>query len=49
MLESGTVTDSAGVTHNAASELKKLIVAYMRADIGVLRPTWMTKLTGVTP
>ncbi len=42
------MTDSAGVTHNAASELKKLIVAYMRADIGVLRPTWLTKLSGVT-
>ena len=48
VLDSGTVTDSAGVVHNAASELKRLIVCYLRADTGVLRPTWMTKLTGVT-
>lgn len=48
VLDSGSVTDSAGVTHNAANELKRLIVVYMRADVGVLRPTWLTKLTGVT-
>lgn len=49
VLDSGQVTDSNGYTHNAASELKRLIVAYLRADVAVLRPTWFTALTGITP
>lgn len=48
VLQSGTVTDSAGVTHNAAANLEVLIVAYLRADVAVIRPTWFSKLTGVT-
>ncbi len=35
-------------TINAASSLQRIIVAYMRADVALLRPTWFTKLTGVT-
>jgi len=48
VLDSGTVTDSNSVSHQAHSELKRLIVAYLRADVCVIRPTWLTKLTGVT-
>lgn len=42
VLDSGTVTDSAGDTHVAESELKRLIVAYMRADVALLHPSWFT-------
>lgn len=49
MLDAGTVTDAAGKEHNAASQLKRLIVAYLRADVAVMRPNWFTKLYGVTP
>ncbi|MAT71205.1 MAG: phage major capsid protein [Planctomycetaceae bacterium] len=48
ILDAGTVTDADSVTHNAASELKKLIVAYIRADVALLRPSWMTVLSGIT-
>jgi HK97 family phage major capsid protein len=49
ILESGTVTDSDNQVHEAASQLKKLIVAYLRADVVLLRPSWMTVLSGITP
>jgi HK97 family phage major capsid protein len=48
VLDAGTVIDSLGITHNAASELKRLIVAYLRADIALLRPTWFVRLLGIT-
>lgn len=48
ILDAGEVTDSAGTTWNAASQLMRLIVCYLRADVAVLRPSWLTKLTGVT-
>lgn len=48
ILDAGTVTDSAGDTWNATTQLMRHIVAYMRADVAVLRPTWFTKLTGIT-
>jgi HK97 family phage major capsid protein len=48
VLESGTVTDGSGIVHSAAAELKKLVVAYLRADVGVLRPNWFTVLSGIT-
>lgn len=48
ILDSGQVTDSAGNVHNAASQLKKLIVAHLRADVALLRPTWFSLLEGIT-
>ena len=42
------VTDLAGNVHNAASELKLAFVAYLRADVAVLRPQFFQKLTGIT-
>ena len=48
ILDSGQVTDGSNKTHNAASQMKKLIRAYMRADVALLRPTWFTKLEGIT-
>lgn len=48
VLDSGTVTDSAGVEYNAASQLMKLVVAYMRADMCLLRPTWFSVVSGIT-
>lgn len=48
VLESGSVVDSSGTTWNAASQLMKLIVAYIRCDVAILRPSWFTKLTGWT-
>lgn len=44
----GSVTDGSSVTHNALAEMKVHIRAYLRADVAVMRPTWFTKLTGVT-
>ncbi len=48
ILEAGTVTDGSGDTWNAASQLLKHIVCYVRADVALLRPTWFTVLTGIT-
>ena len=48
VLDSGTVTDSSGTTWNAASQLLRLVVAYMRADVAILRPTWLNVLSGIT-
>ena len=48
ILDSGQVTDADGDVHNAASQLKKLIVAHLRADVALLRPTWFSKLEGIT-
>lgn len=43
----GSLTDGSE-THNAVEEMKVHIRAYMRADVAVMRPNWITKLTGVT-
>jgi HK97 family phage major capsid protein len=48
VLESGSVIDATGTTWNSVSQLMKLVVAYIRVDCTVLRPTWFTKLTGWT-
>jgi HK97 family phage major capsid protein len=48
ILEAGTVTDDSGDTWNAASQLLKHIVCYIRADVALLRPTWFTVLSGIT-
>lgn len=48
VLDAGQVTHSDGGTINAASQLMRLIVAYLRVDVAVLRPTWFTLLTGIT-
>ena len=44
----GTVTDSASTTWNATSQLLRHVVAYMRVDIGILRPTHFIVSTGIT-
>lgn len=33
---------------NATSQLARLFIAYMRLDVAVVRPTWLTLLTGIT-
>ena len=48
VLDAGEIDDVDGFTHNAASQLKKLIVCYMRADVALLRPSWFTVLDGIT-
>jgi HK97 family phage major capsid protein len=48
MFRSGTTTDVGGTSRNAVSEMMVHIRAYMRADVAVMRPSWFTKLTGVT-
>ena len=42
------VTNLAGNVHNAADELKLAFIAYLRADVAVLRPQFFQKLTGIT-
>ena len=42
------VTDLAGNVHSAADELKLAFIAYLRADVAVLRPQFFQKLTGIT-
>ena len=48
IIDAGSVTDGDSVSHNAVDELKFFIVAHMRADMALLRPTWFCKLTGIT-
>lgn len=48
VLTSGSATDSAGVTYNAASDLMVLFRIYVRMDVALLRPTWMHVLSGTT-
>jgi HK97 family phage major capsid protein len=48
ILPAGTATESDGTSHNAASELKRFIRAYLRADIAVMRPQFFNVLSGVT-
>jgi len=48
ILDSGSVTDSSGTTWNAASQLMRLVVAYLRADTCLLQPAHFCKLTGIT-
>lgn len=47
ILPAGTVTDSAGDSYNAVSQLMRHIVAHIRADVVCLRPGFFSKLTGV--
>jgi HK97 family phage major capsid protein len=48
VLPAGTATDANGTSYNATSQLMRHIVAHLRADVVCLRPTWFSKLTGVT-
>ena len=48
VLTSGSATDSAGVTYNAASDLMVLFRIYVRLDVALLRPSWMHVLSGTT-
>ncbi len=47
-INDGAAADVAGITHNAVTELKEFIVAYLRADVAILRPTWFSVLSGIT-
>jgi hypothetical protein len=47
-IPAGTATDADGVTHSAVDELKEWIVAFLRADVAILRPSWFTVLSGIT-
>ena len=48
VLREGTVTDSAGDSWNATTQLLRHVRAFMRVDVALLRPSWFTVLTGVT-
>ncbi len=48
VLDAGTVVAGNDQTVNAASQFQKLIVAHLRADTAILRPTWFARLTGIT-
>ena len=43
----GTVNDGSSDI-NATSQLMRHVVAYMRADVALLRPKWFTVLSGIT-
>ena len=43
----GSVTDSSSTTFNATSQLMRHIVAFLRADSAVLRPTHFTYMSGI--
>jgi len=47
VLDSGTVTEATGGTINAPSQLMRYVVAHLRADVAILRPTWFCNLTGL--
>jgi hypothetical protein len=42
------VTDASGGTVNPISQLMRFVVAHLRADVALPRPTWFAVLTGVT-
>ena len=48
VLREGTVTDAAGDSWNATTQLLRHVRAFMRVDVALLRPTWFTVLSGVT-
>jgi len=48
VLDAGTVTDSNSDSWNANTQLMRHIVAYVRADVAVLRPSWFTVLEDIT-
>jgi len=48
ILDSGNVTDSSSDSWNATDQLMRHIVAYLRADVAILRPTFFTKMSGIT-
>lgn len=47
ILDQGSVTDSAGTTFNAAAQLGKLVVAYTRLDVAILRPAFFVHMSGI--
>lgn len=47
-LSAGTVTDSDGKTFNATSQLLEHLVAHVRVDVALMRPTWFSLMTGIT-
>jgi HK97 family phage major capsid protein len=48
VLNEGTVTDASSVDFNATTQFLRHIRAYARLDVAIMRPTWLTVLSGVT-
>ena len=48
IIEAGEVEDAAGVKINAVSQFAQFVVAHLRADVALLRPTWFTVLEDIT-
>jgi len=44
VIDAGTNSDG----NNLADNLQRQLIAYLRADVAVLRPSWMTVLSGIT-
>ena len=49
IFDAGEVKDQNGDSINAVSQMAKIIRVYLRADVATIRPTWLTKITGVQP
>ncbi len=47
VLDAGSIVDQVGVTRNATSDLIRIVRAFLRADVAILRPSWFTVLTGI--
>lgn len=47
IIEAGEVEDAAGVKLNAVSQFAQFIVAHLRADVALLRPTWFTVMEDI--
>jgi HK97 family phage major capsid protein len=49
IIEAGEVEDAAGVKINAVSQFAQFVVAHLRADVALLRPSWFTVMEDITP
>jgi HK97 family phage major capsid protein len=47
-INAGQVADATGGTFNAPAQLMEFLVAYLRADVCVMRPGWFSVMSGVT-
>jgi HK97 family phage major capsid protein len=47
-INAGQVADITGTTYNAPAQLMEFLVAYLRADVCVMRPGWFSVLSGIT-
>jgi HK97 family phage major capsid protein len=48
VLSSGSATDSDSTTWNAASQLMRFIRCYIRLDVALMHPSWLTVSSGIT-